>query len=274
MNRGLVALIATAIVLFLALILGVQLMTQEEQADVNVLETANRLYDRNNLAEAILLYEQLVARGVNESTVYYNLGNAYYRQGDLGRALLNFNRAAKLTPRDADIRANRDLVRNQISQPILEDDLGVAGTFSHITDGWLSFNEAAIVALVLWFLIIFFLTASSYIGNKGIKDRLRYLALGLLIALVVIGISLGSRFYTEQNKPLGFIVAPTIAVSSEPKDGYDTDLQLSSGAEIRLEKRQGDWAKLAVEGSQSESWVPIDALELVTESASSGSGMG
>ena len=61
--------------------------------------------------QAVSLYEQLLKSGFINGQIYYNLGNAYYRLGMPGKAIIYYRRAEKLLPRDADIKANINLLK-------------------------------------------------------------------------------------------------------------------------------------------------------------------
>src|SRR5262245_59003220 len=78
-------------------------------------EQANRLYEEGKYTEAICLYEATVRAGRHSPGVFFNLGNAYFKSGELGRAIYNFRRAEALAPRDPDIQANLRFARERIS---------------------------------------------------------------------------------------------------------------------------------------------------------------
>jgi hypothetical protein len=264
MWRNIVKVMISGIVLAATLIVGINLLTPRNTANVDAVQTANLLYAGGNYEKSIEIYEQLVAQGVNDSVVYYNLGNAYYGFGDVGRAVANLNRAAQLAPRDPDIKSNLELARSQISEPFIENDPGFIGILSRITDRWLSVNEAAIVALAFWFLAGLLFIGMRYAQDGEMKTGLRYAIILVVILLTITGLSLGSRLYVEQSNPEGVVVVPTIAVSSEPDSGFTTEHRLSSGAEVRFVERIGDWGRLATPGDSLQSWIPLNTVEMVT----------
>lgn len=263
MWRSLVIVVISGLLLLLILVVGMNFLLPQSTANVDAVQTANRLYDGGNLVEAIEIYEQLIAQGVHDSVVFYNLGNAYYQLGDLGRAVTNYSRAAQLDPRDPDIEVNLDLARSQISEPFIENDPGFAGVLSKITDGWLTVNEAATIALALWFLAGLLFIGMRYTHDNDIRAGLRYATLLVILLLALTGLSLSSRLYLEQTHPEGVVVVPTIAVSSEPNDGFTTDLQLSSGAEVRFVETVGNWGRLEIPGDSIQSWIPLETVEMV-----------
>ncbi len=65
------------------------IQVSEKMADSDAMDAANALYEDRHYAETIQIYEQIVSTGVRDSRVFFNLGNAYFQNGDIGRAILN-----------------------------------------------------------------------------------------------------------------------------------------------------------------------------------------
>ena len=86
---------------------------------------ANRAYKNDQFQEAVDGCLKLIANGNKNGHIYYNLGNAYYRLGDLGKAILFFERARLLLPREDDLIFNLSHARNQAV-----DAVGDVQTFS------------------------------------------------------------------------------------------------------------------------------------------------
>ena len=68
---------------------------------------ANQAYTEGDFEKAIADYEQILSQNLHSAALYYNLANAYFKQGKLGEALLNYNRASRIAPSDEDIRHNQ-----------------------------------------------------------------------------------------------------------------------------------------------------------------------
>src|SRR4029453_14353324 len=77
----------------------------------------NALYADGRYADAAAAYEQILAKGVASTSTYFNLGNAYLKENQLGRAVLAYERAARLAPGDPDLRANLAFAREQAGAP-------------------------------------------------------------------------------------------------------------------------------------------------------------
>ncbi|MDE5979645.1 MAG: tetratricopeptide repeat protein, partial [Muribaculaceae bacterium] len=78
-------------------------------------QQADSAYSADNFVMAEALYLKALEAGGSSSTLFYNLGNAYYRQGNLGKAIVNYERALKLDPTNADARANLEFVNSKIT---------------------------------------------------------------------------------------------------------------------------------------------------------------
>src|SRR3954470_2052187 len=72
----------------------------------DLLQQADKTYDSRKYGEAIQCYEKLISEGFKAHQLYFNLGNAYYRDGQIGKAIYNYELALKMEPNDEDVRIN------------------------------------------------------------------------------------------------------------------------------------------------------------------------
>src|SRR5256885_10503107 len=82
-------------------------------ADESVFAKANQAYAEGRFAEAAAGYENLIRSGNWNANLFYDLGNARYRLGDFGQAILNFERGLALDPRHPEAEANLRLARDE-----------------------------------------------------------------------------------------------------------------------------------------------------------------
>jgi len=268
MKRNIVLLVITGMVLLGLLAIGSAVLAPKVSADAEAMGAANRLYQVGNYDEAGRIYEQIIAQGFQDSSVYFNLGNTYYRQGDLGRAIVNYQRAALLNPRDADIQANLDLAREQAGvvlglENVLANVPGPLGMLLEMTGNWLTVNETAVLVLAFWFLAGLLLLGWRLMAPGRARSTFRFAAVLVLLVLLLTGLSLGTRIFAEQTLPGGVVIAPSVAVSTEPGEEFITGYSLQSGTEVSVAETYENWARLAVPGDAVESWIPLDAVELV-----------
>ena len=270
MKRIILPLTLIGLTLSAVFAIGILSLSQNSTIDLGALKAANQLYVAGHYSEAAAIYEQLISQGGRDSALYYNLGNAYTQQGDLGRAILNYQLAAQLAPRDQDIQANLALARTQVVDAYPEVPAGPFDSLAKLTSSWQSLNETATLALLIWFALGFMVLFWRLLQPGRLQNSIRYSALILLLLVVVVSLSLGSRILGEVNQPEGIIVAPIVTVSSSPNEEHTTKTQLHSGTEVNLLETNGDWIRFSVPGDVVEGWLPVEAVELIAHSPLAG----
>jgi len=78
----------------------------------------NEAYGKARYQDAIALYEQILKQGCHSEEVYFNLGNAYFKTGDISSALLNYEKAHKLAPGDEDVNFNIYFANSKTSDKV------------------------------------------------------------------------------------------------------------------------------------------------------------
>lgn len=223
---------------------------------------ANQNYEAGKYAEAAAIYEAIVDSGLHNSTVYYNLGNAYFKQGDLGRAILNYRRAHMLNPRDSDIAANLSIARAQTTDKLEAPTEGTWANLVQVMEEWLTLREATLMALGLWLLICLLLVIAIV---KPMLRRWLLIASGVIALFLVIGLfSITNRTFAVENTPPAVIVAPQVDVTSGPGGAgqYLVEFNLHAGAEVRVLESRSGWERITLPGDL-QGWVPDEAVELV-----------
>ena len=217
---------------------------------------ANQAYVDGDFAEAARTWTSLIEAGHPTGDLYYNLGNALYRDGQPARAMLAWRRAAALSPRDGDVTANLARARRQV-QDRLEDTNGPGLFFWQST---LSTSEQGWLAALL----------SAVLGLLGVLGRLRReLALGIPAVLVgVPAVLLSASTFSGLQAPLGGVVlADQVEVRSAGGEASGVVLfALHAGAEVTLGDTLGSW-QLVVLPDGRKGWVPAGAVGVVDAAA-------
>lgn len=224
-------------------------------------EAGNRLYEAGQFAEAAVAYQSLVDGGVADGALYYNLGNAYLKSGDLGRAILNYRRAQQWLPRDPDVALNLRLARAQ-TQDRLESETpdGVAGLGRRLLVEATTLNEAASLALGLW--VVVCSLAAAMLLRPRVRSVLTYAMVAAVVLLVLSFFSVGARLVEMRRLP-AVVVAPAVEVRSGPGADYLAEFTLHAGAEVRVIEERDGWMRIALPGDL-QGWAPGDAVEALT----------
>jgi hypothetical protein len=262
MNKKTLITFMTASLLTLALLLVVYTPNQAKPLlDRETMLRANQLYENGRYSEAALTYQQLVDQSYVDSSLFYNLGNAYYRRGDLGKAILYYERASRLAPRDQDIQANLSFVRGQILDQYENLADSPLTQWTQTASSKLTQNEMSILALVSFWVLAILIIIYSHSHRPGLRKGLRFALLFVVLVFSLSALTLGGRVYAESTSPPGIVVVESVDVVSNPGEGGITQFTLHSGAKVLLLETRGQWARLSLPGDQIQGWVPTETVD-------------
>ena len=255
--------IALAALLAIAMLPGVAgWALAQSPDDAGSMAAANTMYEQGLYADSARAYQQLADRGYRDPALYYNLGNAYYKQGDLGRAILNYVRARRLDPSDPDTAANLELARGRVSgAPAPTDDAfaGVAARASAL----LSTNQAAAAALAAWTVVVALAGALLLLKPRPqVRRWLSYGAMAAGVLLVAAVLQMSTHMLAGDGNEV-VVVAGSVEVMSGPGTQYNAEGELPGGAEADLLERRGGWTRITLPGGGLQGWVPAGAVEAV-----------
>lgn len=213
---------------------------------------ASAAYDNNRLPDAIAGWEKLLDEGQVLPEVLFNLGNAYYRNGQLGPAIRAYRQAERLAPRDPDIRANLGFAAQTagITLPVLHP---VTGRLLDVSRAeWMK------AAGLLYGLL--FLSLAVWIVQPRFRSVLRPLSGGLLLLLLMAMAGLWAQ-HNLRAVPECVVMKPDQTVRSGPLESATPILALPEGAIVRKLDEHSDWAEVQTEGTRG--WLPADVISPV-----------
>ncbi len=213
------------------------------------------LYEAGDYEGAAGIFDEVLAAGVDDPVVHYNLGNAWFKAGRLGFAIYHYRHAHRLAPRDEDIAANLEYARFLALDSIDEEartDTRVEGWLDRITP-----EEALRVPLALWILaalaaILWQLRPTRTLLWRRIAASLVVLWGAVLILAVVI-------HQRTTGLDEGVVLAREVVVRNGPGDSFDTAFVLHEGAEVVVEGERGSWTEISLPGDL-RGWLASDQL--------------
>ena len=224
------------------------------ESDGQIFAAANEAYRQKDYVKAEQLYGSLVGRGVVSADLFYNMGNTCYRLNRLGESLLWYERALRLKPSNADIRANIAYVNSRTVDQMEVLPVfflkrwfdSLRGLFS--VTGWALFS---IVSALLFFAgLAFFLLAGS------LRLRMRLLLLDFFLFCILalgIGMAFAQRHALEREDE-AVVTALSVQVRSMP-DASGTELfTVHEGMKVRLADEVGEWTE-AIFPNGSKGWI-------------------
>jgi len=210
-------------------------------------DAANKLYAETKFAEAAATYEKLAQSGSVSSALLFNLGNAHYKAGQVGRAIAAYRRAEQLSPRDADLRANLQFVRSQIQGPTVRP-----GLVERSVNG-LSLNEwAGVSAGALW-LTLGLLALRQF--RPAQADSLRSWTRWSALATVALGTGLALAAQSAAPGRLVVVTAREATVRGSPLETAERAFTANDGAELRVLDHKDDWLQVTDGDARRFGWV-------------------
>ncbi|HKW30305.1 MAG TPA: SH3 domain-containing protein [Verrucomicrobiae bacterium] len=239
------------ILVVLALLCAGKVVAADVSADFNA---ANKLYAEGKFAPAAAAYEMILQSGAVSPALWFNYGNAEFKLGQPGRAIAAYRRAELLAPRDDEVRANLEFVRNQVAGPTLrqsrwEDWLGT-----------LSLDEWTVLATGAFWLTFIVLALRQI--QPAWRPRLRGLTSGIIILTILSCAGLGGVATFHFSKPTAVVIEAEASARSGPFAEAQDAFKVQNGAELRVFGQRNDWFQVA-DGSGKIGWVPAKQVEVV-----------
>ncbi|MCA9913298.1 MAG: hypothetical protein KC496_08105 [Anaerolineae bacterium] len=243
----------------LLLLIGIMLLASGIQAQENeVTQQAAQAYDTGDYIRAITLYEQALMAQQNGS-LYYNLGVAYYAEGDLGNALLNFRRAALYIPRDMETQQAITQIREERNDSFSGEANGIY-LVSDTLSRFMTVYELAIVGLVLWSAGFAVLTLGLL--RRKMKRFARISAVGLGIILTLMLTAMGMMSFVQTQQPGGVVIAEEVQVMNGPGMDFLPLYMLHDAAEFRMIEQQGEWLRFVLTDGR-QGWIETNKIKLI-----------
>jgi tetratricopeptide (TPR) repeat protein len=254
-----------------------------EPARINeVFAKGNALYEQGDYPGAIEQYASLVDAGVIDKDLFYNLANSCYKADDFGRAVLFYERAQRLAPRDRDVRENLALVRSQLrdKQFVREQNRFVRAV------AWLHHNlnakEMTLVGSLCYLSLCLLGIVFVFRDSPRVSAAYRWLSFvspgrlagltktqDLLLALVVVSLlflSTGFSAYRktgqESGRRVAVVVESEAAVFSGPMEETTLQFKIHEGTLVRIREERKAWVRIDLPGGLS-GWVSATAVERV-----------
>lgn len=202
-------------------------------------------YAAGKYQESIRIFNELDASGTSSYSLYYNLGNSYYKVGELGRAIQYWEKAAIINPGNKDLRFNLQLARSRIEdQVVLPKIFFLFEWYKQLE------NKLNIPLMIMTAGIFFSLSVLSLIlkklnfGKRKTPYRfymIFFLVLFLSVLLVTMDLSSKRDSYTE-----GIVIDDTLDIMNEPLENSPVSFILHEGAKIVIEEKiEDDWLKIS-----------------------------
>jgi tetratricopeptide (TPR) repeat protein len=242
------------------LLLGSSGLAQNEA----LFDKATASYNQGNYEEAVALYEQILDNGEHSAALYFNLGNANYKQNKIAPSIYYYEKALLLNPGDPEILNNLAYARNMTLDditPLPEPDLERVYKdvlFSFTMNTW---AYSGIFFMILFVGMYLFFLASGRPNRK--RMGLISSVIALMIALFCTAFSY-LRYRSYQEAQPAIIFNREITVRSEPNTGSSPVFLLHEGTKVQVTDSLDVWLKIELADGQT-GWAEGSGLRLLKD---------
>jgi tetratricopeptide (TPR) repeat protein len=215
---------------------------------------ANREYAQGHFKEAISGYEALVRAGQWSANLFYDLGNAYFRVGDFGRAILNYERALALERHHPEATANLQIARDEAHALELQQ------SWPERYLQFASVNQYSIAVAIAFWLAAFAIVMLVFARRRSAK-----LIATLMVCLLVSAVATYAVYALERGSngsALAIVTGKNVQARLATADTANSVLALPPGTEVKILSTRGDWIYAALPNSL-RGWIPAKDAQQV-----------
>lgn len=255
----------TAVALMLVLAVSAEAQDDATRLDpstaTSLFREANAAYAEGRYEEAAETYQAIVEGGVRNADVQYNLGNALWKSGETGPAVLAYERALRLDPGHRDALANLEFVRENLvdrQTAAVEGPLGETVERAYLS---MDIETVAVLASVLYAL-----AAAAVVGGllRGVfPPWLVRLTVVLAILSAAATIFALYRTASDVRARQAVVMAREVGVRTGPGQDFVLEFRLHEGTRVVVRETRDEWSRIAISGTDLAGWLPASAVERI-----------
>jgi len=229
-------------------------------AQADVWAQANQAYQEERFQEAVELYESILADGVQNGNIHFNLGNAYFKTQQLGKAVLHYYKARKFSPGDEDIANNLALAAESRVDPIIdEEDEAFSRGFDAVAH---TLNYKAVFYLSLVMLCMGGLASLGMILKPQTGKWIGYVMVtGSVVGLLLMAAAF-LQYHQITRTDMAVIIAKEVNVLSGPSSKEPISFTIHEGISCRVLDENEGWCRIRL-ANGFNGWMRRSDLEVI-----------
>lgn len=250
------------IVYAVLLLLAFPLFSLSNEKPEALFAKGNALYAKGKYKEAADSYQLVLKAGYSSADVYFNLGNACYKLGEMPSAILYYEKAYKLTPGDEEIEVNIKLANLKIADKIeAVPELFLSKWWRSVILFW-SAETLSVLSVAGFLLGFMLLSVYLFAVSISIKRSSFYAGIGILASalIMILASNLQTRYLNSSDSAIVF--AGTVNVKSGPKDSFKTLFVIHEGLKVGVKAQSEDWIKVELPNGNI-GWIELASVKKI-----------
>jgi tetratricopeptide (TPR) repeat protein len=221
----------------------------------------NAAYADGRYRDAADIYQRITESGFRNADVYYNLGNALWKSGDVGPAVVAYERSLRIEPGHTDALANLDFARENLVDRrtgAADGPLGetVERAYRRVTTGSVAL-AASILYIIAAAAVVLGLLRGAF---QPFLVRTAVVAAVLSVALTAFAVY---RAAGEDATPEAVVMTAEVGVRTGPGQDFVLEFRLHEGTKVLVRETRGEWSRIAVGGTDLTGWLPSAVVERI-----------
>lgn len=249
------------LVLFtLSIVFSLSLFAQDPSVDF---EQANDLYKKGEYTKALQTYQKINEQGYEEAELYFNIGNSYYKESNFTYAILYYEKALRLDPRNKNIQYNLKLANQYIVDKVepLPTVLVVRVKNAIIT--FFNSSQWSMISIMLFFLGMVGLALFVIFGNSSGSKKAGFATAFFGILFAILSYFFAEDQYKAETQHLdAIIIQPSVTVKGAPSDTGTELFILHEGIKVHITDSIQGWKEVRIPDGNT-GWVENKTMERI-----------
>ncbi len=223
---------------------------------------ADAAFRSGHYQKAITHYNAALKQGQSAET-YYNMGNAYFRLGDYPQAMIAYQRAARLSPANSDIKHNIEITANKTIDrlPVSSDIFFVEWYKAFVC--LLSIDSWAIVSIVALALSLIFFLVYLFVEQIGIRRISFYSSVVLSLTFLCSILFAYQQHDQLLSKDKGVVIAEVATVKTSPTQKSSDAFVIHEGTSVNIKDSDiKGWFLIELSDGR-QGWMPSSTVEVI-----------
>ncbi len=228
----------------------------------NDLKDAEKAYDSKNFKISIHHYQKLINEGYKSYQLYFNLGNSYYRNNELGKAIYYYELASKSNPADDDIKINLAIATSKtIDKVNSKENFFITAIKTNILLSFSTFTWSIFtISFISLASILFFIFINS---NNILIKRISFIGTCFCFILFTLSYFLGyTSLKSKSENKFAIITSKEIKILNEPTISGISKFNLHEGTKIRIVENKGEWILIKLDNG-NEGWIKTTDVGII-----------
>jgi tetratricopeptide (TPR) repeat protein len=230
--------------------------------ETNLFKSASELYKKGQFDTAVVIYKKLQTQGYESAQLFYNLGNAYYKQKMLPEAILNYERAKKLAPLDEDIDFNLQLAQSMVVDKINLLPEFFLKTWIRSITGIFDPDSWGILSIIMFILALVLTLIYLFTLKQTVKRVTFWLVCSFLVVSLLSALLGFSQKEVINDKTKAIVMQASVTLKSSP-DEKGTDLfVIHEGLKVTITDEVGEWREIRI-ADGNKGWLRLADIEAI-----------